>query len=23
VILATGGQGGSSLARGMHLDPVH
>jgi hypothetical protein len=23
VILATGGQGGSSLARGLHLDPVH
>jgi hypothetical protein len=23
VILATGGQGGSSLARGMHLDPIH
>jgi hypothetical protein len=23
VILATGGQGGSSLARGLHLGPVH
>jgi hypothetical protein len=23
VILATGGQGGSPLARGLHLDPVH
>src|SRR5580704_18268496 len=23
VILATGGQGGSSLARGVHLDPIH
>jgi hypothetical protein len=23
VILATGGQGASSLARGLHLDPVH
>jgi hypothetical protein len=23
VILATGGQGGSPLARGLHLDPIH
>ena len=23
VILATGRQGGSSLARGLHLDPIH
>jgi len=23
VILATGGQGGSSLARRLHLDPIH
>ena len=23
VILATGAQGGSALARGLHLDPIH